>query len=175
MLHPFMPFVSEEIYDMLPIKDSKSIMISNYPEVDKKLIFKDAYLKVEQIIDFVKVFRNIKQENNIGHDFKVKITTIDPLIIKILKLDDKITDEELNITKYHVSNNIYTLDLYFEKIITEEEEKLKEKQIETLKANILRREKLLSNEGYLNKAPKELVLSEQEKLKQEKALLETLV
>ena len=175
MLHPFMPFVSEEIYDMLPIKDSKSIMISNYPEVDKKLIFKDAYLKVEQIIDFVKVFRNIKQENNIGHDFKVKITTIDPLIIKILKLDDKITEEELNITKYHVSNNIYTLDLYFEKIITEEDEKLKEKQIETLKANILRREKLLSNEGYLNKAPKELVLSEQEKLKQEKALLETLV
>ena len=175
MLHPFMPFVSEEIYDMLPIKDSKSIMISNYPEVDKKLIFKDAYLKVEQIIDFVKVFRNIKQENNIGHDFKVKITTIDPLIIKLLKLDDKITEEELNITKYHVSNNIYTLDLYFEKIITEEDEKLKEKQIETLKANILRREKLLSNEGYLNKAPKELVLSEQEKLKQEKALLETLV
>ena len=42
-----MPFVSEEIYDMLPIKDSKSIMISNYPEVDKKLIFKDAYLKDE--------------------------------------------------------------------------------------------------------------------------------
>ena len=128
MLHPFMPFVSEEIYDMLPIKDSKSIMISNYPEVDKKLIFKDAYLKVEQIIDFVKVFRNIKQENNIGHDFKVKITTIDPLIIKLLKLDDKITEEELNITKYHVSNNIYTLDIYFEKIITEEYEKLKEKQ-----------------------------------------------
>ena len=65
--------------------------------------------------------------------------------------------------------------MYYEKIITEEDEKLKEKQIETLKANILRREKLLSNEGYLNKAPKELVLSEQEKLKQEKALLETLV
>ena len=175
MIHPFMPFVSEEIYDMLPIKESNSIMISNYPEVDKKLIFKDAYLKVEQIIDFVKVFRNIKQENNIGHDFKVKITTTDPLIIKILKLDDKITEKELNITKYHISNNIYTLDMYYEKIITEEDEKLKEKQIETLKANILRREKLLSNEGYLNKAPKELVLSEQEKLKQEKALLETLV
>ena len=175
MIHPFMPFVSEEIYDMLPIKESNSIMISNYPEVDKKLIFKDAYLKVEQIIDFVKVFRNIKQENNIGHDFKVKITTTDPLIIKILKLDDKITEKELNITKYHISNNIYTLDMYYEKIITEEDEKLKEKQIETLKANILRREKLLSNEGYLNKAPKELVLREQEKLKQEKALLETLV
>ena len=175
MIHPFMPFVSEEIYDMLPIKESNSIMISNYPEVDKKLIFKDAYLKVEQIIDFVKVFRNIKQENNIGHDFKVKITTTDPLIIKILKLDDKITEKELNITKYHISNNIYTLDMYYEKIITEEDEKLKEKQIETLKANILRREKLLSNEGYFNKAPKELVLSEQEKLKQEKALLETLV
>ena len=175
MLNPFMPFVSDEIYNMLPIKDASSIMISNYPEVDKKLIFKTAYSKVEEIIDFVKIFRNIKQENNIGHDFKVKITTTDPLIIKILKLDDKITKEELNFTKYHVSNNIYSLDIYYEKIITEEELKLKEKQIETLKNNISRREKLLNNEGYLNKAPKELVLSEQEKLKQEKALLETLL
>ena len=40
MLHPFMPFVTEEIYQMLPIKDAESIMISKYPEYDKKFIFK---------------------------------------------------------------------------------------------------------------------------------------
>ena len=93
------------------------------------------------------------------------------LIIKILKLDDNITDQELDITKYKVTNNYYTLDLYYEKVISEEDKLLKQKQIESLKNSIARREKLLSNEGYLNKAPKELVLSEKEKLEQEKTLL----
>ena len=171
MLHPFMPFVTDEIYNMLPVKDSLNIMISKYPEYDKKYIFKSSYSKIEQIISFVKVFRNIKQENNIGHDFKVKFDSLDPLIIKILKLDDNITDQELDITKYKVTNNYYTLDLYYEKVISEEDKLLKQKQIESLKNSIARREKLLSNEGYLNKAPKELVLSEKEKLEQEKTLL----
>ena len=171
MLHPFMPFVTDEIYNMLPVKDSSNIMISKYPEYDKKYIFKSSYSKIEQIISFVKVFRNIKQENNIGHDFKVKFDSLDPLIIKILKLDDNITDQELDITKYKVTNNYYTLDLYYEKVISEEDKLLKQKQIESLKNSIARREKLLSNEGYLNKAPKELVLSEKEKLEQEKTLL----
>ena len=49
------------------------------------------------------------------------------------------------------------------------------KEIETLQSNIERREKLLSNEGYVNKAPKNLVDSEREKLKQEKIKLEELL
>ena len=61
--------------------------------------------------------------------------------------------------------------MYYEKVISEEDKLLKQKQIESLKNSIARREKLLSNEGYLNKAPKELVLSEKEKLEQEKTLL----
>ena len=39
MLHPFMPYVTEEIYGMLPIKEAESVMISNYPKYDKKLVF----------------------------------------------------------------------------------------------------------------------------------------
>ena len=41
LLHPFMPFVTEEIYQMLPIKDAESIMISSYPKYDKKLVFEE--------------------------------------------------------------------------------------------------------------------------------------
>lgn len=41
MLHPFMPFVTEEIYSMLPVKEKKSIMISSCPEYDKKLVFEN--------------------------------------------------------------------------------------------------------------------------------------
>ena len=171
MLHPFMPFVTDEIYDMLPIKDSKNIMLSTYPEYDKKLIFKDSYQKLENIISFVKTFRNIKQENNIGRDYKVKLINVDPIIIKVLKLENNIIEDTLNITKYTITNNYYSLDLYYEKEVSEEEKILKEKQIESLENSILRREKLLSNENYLKKAPKELVLSEQEKLEQEKTLL----
>ena len=40
LIHPFMPYVTEEIYGILPIKDAESIMISSYPVYDKKLIFK---------------------------------------------------------------------------------------------------------------------------------------
>ena len=176
MLHPFMPYVTDEIYSKLPFTDSENIMISNYPTYNKKLIDEKSEQEIEHIIDFIKVFRNIKQENNIPKDFKVKlITNLDDLIIKMLKLTDNITGEELNITKYHITNNYYSLDLYYEKVLTEEDIKLKEKQIETLKSNISRREKLLSNPGYINKAPKELVMSEKIKLEDEKKLLEKLL
>ena len=64
------------------------------------------------------------------------------------------------------------MTIYFEK---EENMELINKEIETLKSNIERREKLLSNEGYVNKAPKNLVDSEREKLSQEKLKLEELL
>ena len=150
-------------------------MISNYPESNNELIFENEEELVNHIIDFIKTFRNIRQENNIGSDYKIKLETkLDDLIIKMLKLDSHITEDNLEITKYHVTNNYYSLDIYYEKVLTEEDIKLKEKQIETLKNNILRREKLLNNEGYLNKAPKELVESERQKLEEERNLLEKL-
>ena len=176
MLHPFMPYVTDELYDKLPFKDSENIMISKYPTFNKKLIFEDSLEHVEHLIDFIKVFRNTKQENNIGSDFKVKLqSNFDDIILKILKLNEHIITSDLNITKYNVTNNYYTLDLYYEKVLTDEDKLLQQKQIENLKNSIARREKLLANEGYLNKAPKELVESEREKLQNEKDLLEKLL
>ena len=48
MLHPFMPYVTEEIYSMLPIKETESIMISSYPKYSKKYIFIDEENKVDE-------------------------------------------------------------------------------------------------------------------------------
>ncbi len=176
MLHPFMPYVTDEIYDKLPFKDSENIMISEYPKYNKKLIFENEEEEVEHIIDFIKIFRNVKQENGIGKDFQVKLNSkFDDLIIKMLKLEEHITNKNLEITKYHVTNNYYSLDLYYEKVLTGEDKKNQEKQLETLKSNIARREKLLANEGYLKNAPKELVESEKEKLKNERELLAKLM
>ena len=63
---------------------------------------------------------------------------------------------------------------FFEKIETEAEKAMKETQIKLLKASIERREKLLSNENYVNKAPKKIVDMDKQKLQEEKNKLEEL-
>ena len=50
MLHPIMPFVTEEIYQSLPLKDAESIMISEYPKADKKMIFDDVTDRINNMI-----------------------------------------------------------------------------------------------------------------------------
>ena len=175
MLHPFMPFVTEEIYQKLPIKDSESIMISSYPKYDKKLIF-DEEQEVEELISFIKVFRNTKQGNNISSDFKVKFDKeIDPIAIKLLKLEDKIINEELDIKSYKVISNYANGEIYFEKELTPEEKQAKENLINSLKSSIERREKLLSNENYVNKAPANIVEMDKQKLEEEKNKLKELL
>ena len=177
MLHPFMPYVTEEIYQNLPFKDNDSIMISTYPKYDLNLVFEQDAKVIDNLIEFVANFRNVKQENNIGKNFKVKINNDSDytLIEKMLKLDDNIIDTELNITKFNISNNVYNVDVYFEKEITKEDEELKNKQIEQLKASINRRKGLLANENYVNKAPHNLVEQEKQKLLEEEKLLEEMV
>ena len=174
MLHPFMPFVTEEIYDMLPIKESESIMISEYPEYNKDFVFKDEADLVEQKIEFIKSFRNIKAENGISKDAKVKINNKDDIILKMLKIEDNLVEEELNINSYNVKYGDIEAIIYYEKVVTEEEKALKEKQINDLKASIERRKKLLANENYVNKAPANLVQKEKETLEKEISDLELL-
>ena len=175
MLHPFMPFVTEEIYSMLPIKDSESIMISEYPKYDESKLFMEETEKVGNKIEFIKAFRNIKAENQITKDAKVLINTKDETIIKILKLEEVLTDQEMNINSYKVQVGDIEAIIYFEKQVTEEEIIAKQKQIESLKNSIARRKNLLANENYVNKAPQALVESEKEKLAEEEKLLESLV
>ena len=174
MLHPFMPFVTEEIYQKLPIKDSESIMISSYPKIDKKLIFEES--EVEDIIEFIKTFRNTKQANNIPSDFKVKFDKeIDPIAIKLLKLEGKIISENLDIKSYKVVSNYANGEIYFEKELTDEEKTARDNLISSLKASIERREKLLSNENYVNKAPANIVEMDRQKLEEEKNKLKELL
>ena len=175
MLHPFMPFVTEEIYSMLPIRDSESIMISAYPEYKEEYVFKKDSKLVDEKIDFIKAFRNVKTENNIPKDAKVIINTDDDIIIKMLKLQDVMITEKENIKSYKVETSKYKAEIFYEKEETEEDKALKEKQIEELKKSIERREKLLSNENYVAKAPANIVEADKTKLAEEKAKLELLL
>jgi len=175
MLHPFMPFVTEEIYGMLPIKDSESIMISEYPKYEEKFIFDNEKDVVEEKIGFIKAFRNVKTENNIPKEAKVMINTSDEIIIKMLKIGDVIITAKENIKSYDVKNGSYEATIFYEKEETEEDIKVREKQIETLKNSIARREKLLSNANYVAKAPEAIVTKERNDLAREKEELDMLL
>ena len=177
LLHPFMPYVTEEIYQMLPIKEEESIMISNYPKYSKKYIFELEEEVVDDEIEFIRSFRNVKAENNITKDMKVMFDTTDDnnLIVKMLKLDENLVNEPLGIKSYKVFSKRVKATIFFEKMETEADKVLKETQIAALKSSIARREKLLANENYVAKAPKNIVDMDREKLKEEKeklALLE---
>ena len=176
MMHPFMPFVTEEIYQMLPIKDAESIMISEYPKYDKKLVFKDEKKEVDLIIDYIATFRNKKAEAGIGSDFEV-VTDIDnELILRMLKLTDK------KVEKSELTGNLeVTLDKY-KLVICYDDSKQKGEELEnltkekeSLEASIARRSKLLSNENYVAKAPEAIVNQERESLAQEEAKLKVVL
>ena len=171
MLHPFMPYVTDELYNSLPIHE-ENIILSKYPEYNKDEIFTKECEEFDNIIEFIKVFRNVKLENKIGKDFGIKINSNDDysLIFKLLRINP---DEHTNITgtKYTCIYKNYNIDLYYDKEITEEDIMLKNKQISDLEASIARRKNLLSNENYLNKAPKELVEKEKNTLKDEEEKL----
>ena len=171
MLHPFMPYVTDELYNNLPIYE-ENIILSKYPEYNKDEIFTKECEEFDNIIEFIKVFRNVKLENKIGKDFGIKINSDDDysLIFKLLRIKpDEHT--KLSGTKYSCIYKNYNIDLYYEKEIAEEDIMLRNKQISDLEASIARRKNLLSNENYLNKAPKELVEKEKNTLKDEEEKL----
>lgn len=174
MLHPFMPYVTDEIYSMLPIRDAENIMISSYPLVNEEFNFDSEEKETEEIIGFIAAFRNVKQENAISKDAKVMVNFDNSLINKMLKLDGNLVNDKLSIKEYKVSYGKLKAVIYYEKEVTEEDILAKEKQIESLKASILKRENLLSNAGFVSKAPVQLVNDEKRKLEEEKKLLSTL-
>ena len=176
MLQPFMPYVTDEIYSMLPVKDAEDIMISEYPKYDKKMVYETEEDAVDDTVEFIKSFRNVKAENNITKDMKVMFDTEDDndLIVKMLKLGENIVKEPLGIKAYKVFSTKVKATIFFEKIENESDKLLKENQIKQLEESIARREKLLSNENYINKAPAMIVEMDRKKLEEEKKKLEEL-
>ena len=171
MLHPFMPYVTDELYSNLPSHE-ENIILSSYPVYKKEEVFTKEYEEFNNIIEFIKVFRNVKLENKIGKDFGIKLNNNEDysLIFKLLRINLE-EHNNLNGTKYSVIYKDYNLDIFYEKELTEEAIALLNKQISDLESSIERRKKLLSNENYVNKAPKELVEKERLTLKDEEEKL----
>ena len=176
MLHPFMPYVTEEIYQMLPIKETDSIMISNYPIYQKEYIFPQEEKEIDNILEFITLFRNKKLELNIGSDFQVinniKNNKNIDIILNSLKIKDKLienTRENIITIEY---NNLSLGIVYDNTKNLEEERKNLEKEKERLEKSITRRKTLLSNQNYISKAPENIVNKEKEDLEKELNQLE---
>ena len=176
IMHPFMPFVTEEIYQNLPFKDSDSIMVAEYPKVEKEYIFDEDTKMLDNLLEFITLFRNKKLENNIGKDLEVETTNLDSIAIKMLKLDDKIVSKSNKNTKILVSiNDISAYICYDNKINKEEVLSELTKKKDSLEASIKRRNNLLSNENYVKKAPSNIVEKERLDLEKETTMLNNIL
>lgn len=177
MLHPFMPYVTEEIYQMLPVKDAESIMISKYPNYNKEYIFEFETKIVSDQIEFMKNFRNVKAENNMSKDLKIMFETDSDieLVVNVLRLNDNIVTSPLNIKSYKVLSNNIKATIYFEKKETEADKQAREAKIKALQESIEKIESRLSNENYVNKAPEAVVAKDRQQVEDDKKKLAELM
>lgn len=179
MLHPFMPFVTEEIYLQLPGHD-ETIMLSKYPQYNANEIFET---NLDEIINLIKKIRTLKLENNIGNDYKLVFNDSIPkeisIVSKMLKIDDENilkNFENKNFENIKINFNNEIINLYYDGSANKEVmlEKLEKEELR-LTSSIERRKKLLSNENYVNKAPANLVENEKNTLEKEIKELETII
>jgi valyl-tRNA synthetase len=169
LMHPFMPYVTEEIYQMLPIKDAESIMISAYPKVNDDYYFDT---NLDDTIELIKNIRKIKLENNIGKEYSLKFDNVDntDIITNVLKpVDLDIT----NLKEIIVNKNV---SIFYDGSLNEAKE-LEEltKEKERLEKSVQRREKLLANQNYVSKAPSNIVDNERKQLEKEKEELNIII
>lgn len=168
MLHPFIPFVTEEIYQNLPFKESKSIMESSYPVYNKKEVYD--ILETTEILNDITSLRNFKAENNIINSDAVKIEYLfdEKLYDGLIKFKNKVDNIEDSI-KYESKYAI----LYFEVKNKVSEEDI-QKEIDELEKSINKRKNLLSNENFVKRAPENIVANEKQKLIEEEEKLSKL-
>ena len=174
MLHPIMPFVTEEIYTKLYNND-ESIMISEWPKYKEKLNFAKEEDEIEMIKSIIGEIRNIRNNMNVHPSRKSK------LICVTEKYDKLIEESKEFLKKLGFANEIIIqkdLEIYipFEDLVDIEAEKERlEKEKERLEKEVLRGEKMLSNPGFINKAPESKVKEEKEKLSKYKEMLENTI
>ena len=177
MLHPFMPYVTEEIYQMLPVKEAESIMIAKYPKYNKEYIFEAETKIVSDQIEFMKNFRNVKAENNMSKDLKIMFETDSDieLVVNVLRLAENIVTEPIDVKSYKVLSNNIKATVYFEKKETEADKQAREAKIKALQESIEKIESRLSNENYINKAPEAVVAKDRQQVEDDKKKLAELM
>ena len=169
LLHPFMPFITEEIYQAIP-HDTESIMISKWPEYDPTLSFVDEEAQMEKIMDAIRAIRNRRAEMNIPPSKKSKVYVetafadvfaVGSEFIKRLAYasDVEIADAfgDLGNTVTIVTNDAKIYIPLGDLVDFEVEAKRLQKELAAAEEKLAFINKKLDNPGFVNKAPEKVV------------------
>ena len=187
LLHPIMPFITEKIYCQLYNSD-ESIMIADWPKFDEKYDFKLEETHIEEMKNLISQIRNIRTNMNVhpskksdlifivdDKEYETLLNSSESWIEKLgFGNSIKIEKDETNIPKHAVSALANGIKVFipFEELVDIEEEKSKlQAEKEKLEAEVSRSTKMLSNPGFLNKAPEAKVQEEKEKMKKYQDML----
>jgi len=184
-----MPFITERIYRELPFA-KETIMLEEYPVYDIACEYKDDYKFIEDMKTVITNIRNIRTNMNVHPSKKAKMIfvlkndlDVNRLVLSkefIMKLGfgnelevkenkDGISDNAISI----ISDN-YDLYMPFEDLVDIEAEKVRlQEEKKKLEAEVARGEKMLSNPGFVAKAPQAKIDEEKAKLEKYKQMLES--
>ena len=184
ILHPFMPYITEEIWQKVKLGD-ETIMLVEFPEEDKSLVDTNSEKEFDYLREVITAIRNIRGEANVSPSRKIEVMfkTSDATEKAILESNAKILDKLANVEKYAVALDPetikipklvgYRLALKTEIYIPLNDLVDKEKEIDKLKKDIEKTQKeldrvisKLSNEAFTSKAPKE-VIEKENRIKEE--------
>ena len=179
MIYPYTPFIAEEIYQQLP-GHKESIMLDAYPEIEQKYISPKAEEKVFDLIKMIKDIRNFKAVNELAPNQEMVLRFIPsseefsldlyaPYLAKFAFAKDiaLCDNAQGNIIVYSSCQMIIQDNIDKDELI-----KKLDKEIARLQNEVARGEKMLSNPGFIAKAPQEKIELEKNKLESYKKELQ---
>ncbi|MBQ8588224.1 MAG: valine--tRNA ligase [Clostridia bacterium] len=185
LLHPFMPFITEEIFGYLPTGE-KSIMVSDWPKFDERLCFPEDEKRMQLVMDAIRSIRNLRTQMNVVPSKKAKVIIVtdntdvfDGTEIFFEKLAGA-SETLVQKSREGIGDNaVNAVTEGAEVFIPLDELVDKEKELERLTAEqkklegeIKRVESKLSNASFVQKAPAKIVEEEKAKGEKYKAMLE---
>ena len=186
LLHPVMPFVTEKIYMQLYHND-ESIMISKWPEYTESLSFEKEEEQIEKLKTIIVGIRNLRTNLNVHPSKKSKLIFVTKTANDMLKESSAMIQKlgfanEIDIqeNKENIPQNAMSvladgIEVYipFEELVDLEAEKQRlQGERAKLLSEVARGEKMLSNPGFVNKAPESKINEEKAKLAKYKEMLE---
>jgi valyl-tRNA synthetase len=179
LLHPFMPFISEEIWQQLPINQEEgSIMKASFPKPDEGFDDDQIVDEMGLVIEIISAIRNIRGEMGVppGEQIAALLRATNSEIEKKLKrnlsfiqnlarVNEIKVVEEIKKTGYHAFAVVRDIEIVvpMDRSRVEEEARRLQKEILKIEKEIASVNRKLSNEQFLSKAPMEVVNQEKEK------------
>ena len=189
LLHPFMPFVTSEIYSKLICFGTEDLIVADWPTIRDQFVFDKEEAEEEKLKRLIGEIRNIRTKMNVHPSKKSKLIIVtskeneknikeaEEFVLKLGFTSELAFEKnESNIPQNAVSIVVDDIKAYipFEELvdIKEEIERLEGEKAK-LEAEVERGEKMLSNPGFINKAPEAKINEEKAKLENYKQMLET--